>query len=126
MSEPRVESYRGKAFLILLAVFLGGAVAGAVSTKIFQRYVNVADSTEGRPHVHNPSVAVDHLREELELDAGQVNQLQGILDHCIMKEADLLSQIEYAKEDGRRRILKILNEQQRGKFDAALLQVSGE
>ena len=126
MSEPRVESYRGKAFLILLIVFLGGAVAGAVSTKIFQRHVNVADSTESRPHVHNPSVAVDHLREELELDAGQVDQLQGILDHCIMKEADLLSQIEYAKEDGRRRILKILNEQQRGKFDAALLQVSGE
>ena len=28
MSEPRVESYRGKAFLILLIVFLGGAVGG--------------------------------------------------------------------------------------------------
>ena len=124
MSEPRVESYRGKAFLILLIVFLGGAVAGAVSTKIFSP--KVVESTEDAPHVHHPSVAVDHLREELDLDPGQVNQLQGILDHCIMKEADLLTQIESAKEDGRRRILKILNEQQRGKFDAALLEVSSE
>ena len=124
MSEPRVESYRGKAFLILLSVFLGGAVAGAVSTKVFSP--NVVDSTEARPHVHEPSVAVEHLRERLDLDAGQVSQLQSILDYCIMKEADLLSQIEYAKEDGRQRILKILNEQQRGKFDAALLEVSSE
>ncbi len=124
MSEPRVESYRGKAFLILLVVFLGGAIGGAVSTKIFQRNANVADSAEGTPHVHNASVTVERLREELDLDTGQVNQLQGILDHCIMKEADLLDQIKYAKEDGRRRILDILNEQQRGKFDAALLRVS--
>ena len=124
MSKPRVESYRRKAFLILLIVFLGGAVAGAVSTKIFNP--KVVESTGAAPHVHKPSVAVDHLREELDLDADQVSQLRGILDHCIMKEADLLSQIEYAKEDGRQRILKILNEQQRGKFDAALLEVSSE
>ena len=90
MSEPRVESYRSKAFLILLIVFLGGAVAGAVSTKIFS--AEVAEPTESSSHVHKPSVAVEHLREELDLDAGQVRQLQGILDHCIMKEADLLSQ----------------------------------
>ena len=124
MSEPRVESYRGKAFLILLIVFLGGAVAGAVSTKIFSP--QVAEPTAGRSHVHKPSVAVERLRERLDLDAGQVSQLQSILDYCIMKEADLLSQIEYAKEDGRQRILKILNKQQRGKFDAALLEVPSE
>ena len=124
MSEPRVESYRGKAFLILLIVFLGGAVAGAVSTKIFS--AKVAESTEATPHGHETSVEVDHLREELDLDPDQVDQLQGILDYCIMKEADLLSQIEFAKEDGRQRILKILNEQQRGKFDAALREVSSE
>ena len=124
MSEPRVESYRGKAFLILLIVFLGGAVAGAVSTKIFS--ANVVEPTKGSSHVHKPSVAVEHLRQELDLDADQVSQLQGILDHCIMKEADLLSQIEFVKEDGHQRILKILNEQQRGKFDAALLEVSSE
>ncbi len=124
MSEPRVESYRGKAFLILLIVFLGGAVAGAVSTKIFAP--KAGESTGAAPHEHEASVAVDHLREELDLDAGQVDQLQGILDYCIMKEADLLSQIEFAKEDGRQRILKILNEQQRRKFDASLLKVSSE
>ena len=123
MSEPRVESYRGKAFLILLIVFLGGAVAGAVSTKIFApKVVEIGVA----PHEHEASVAVDHLREELDLDPDQVEQLQGILDYCIMKEADLLSRIELAKKDGRQRILKILNEQQRGKFDAALLEVSSE
>ncbi len=124
MSEPRVESYRGKAFLILLVVFFGGAGAGAVGTKIFQRNANVAGSAAARPHLHDASVTVERLREELDLDTGQVNQLHGILDHCIMKEADLLDQIKYAKEDGRRRILDILDEQQRGKFDAALLRVS--
>ena len=124
MSEPRVESYRGKAFLILLIVFLGGAVGGAVSTKIFNP--KVAEPTGASSHVHKPSLAVDHLREELDLDADQVGQLQSILDHCIMKEADLLSQIEFVKQEGHQRILKILNEKQRGKFDAALLEIRND
>ena len=43
-----------------------------------------------------------------------------------MKEADLLSQIEFVKQEGHQRILKILNEKQRGKFDAALLEIRND
>ena len=117
MSDPRVESCRGKAFAILLLVFLGGAVSGAVGVKVYNRQMAV---TEKGSHE-----AVEHLRVELGLNGSQVRRVQSILDECIMKEADHLTQIKGIKDDGRERILKLLNEQQRRKFQQVLHEAAG-
>lgn len=124
MSQPQIESYRSKALIVLILVFLGGAIGGAVSTRLFS--YKVSESAIKRSHEHEPSVAVDRFRKKLELNTNQVKQLKVILDHCIMMETKLLNKIESVKEEGRQSILEILTEQQRKKFDTVLLEVSAE
>ena len=75
---------------------------------------------------HDPELALEHLQEELGLDSKQVTNVKTILDECIMMEAELLSNIKSMKADGRDRILVLLDNQQRQKFQAVLHEVSGE
>jgi hypothetical protein len=51
-------------------------------------------------------------------------EVQSVLDECIMREADLLTQLALTRTDGRGRIMRILNESQQEKFDTLLRQVS--
>ena len=126
MTTILLDSPKGKAFAVLLVVFLAGVTAGALAVNVYER-VAKADS---RPH-HSElrssnALAVEHLREELALDERQVGQVQDILDHCIMQEADLLFQIRHMKGEARQQILRILNNEQRSKFDSVLQEVSPE
>ena len=75
---------------------------------------------------HDSETALQQLQEELELDGGQVTQVKTVLDECIMMEAELLSKIKYMKAEGRDRILVLLDNQQRVKFQAVLHEVSAE
>jgi hypothetical protein len=70
-----------------------------------------------------PTEAVEHLESELSLTQDQTQQVRGILDECIMQEADLMKQIEMIKTQGRERITQVLDEPQRSKFQM-LLQAS--
>ena len=67
-----------------------------------------------------PTKAVEHLETELSLTEDQTQQVRGILDECIMQEADLMKQIEMIKTQGRERIAQVLDEPQRTKFTTLL------
>lgn len=125
MSDAYIDSCKGKAFAILFFVFAAGMAAGAFSLKIYQRHADVVD--EEAPlaqHKHQPTLAVEKLRRQLDLNEEQFVEMQSVLDECIMKEADLLTQLALTRTDGRERIMKILDTQQQQKFETLLDRVS--
>lgn len=125
MTNAQVTFYKGKIAGVLSVVFLAGLLAGAVGTTVYQRRT-LAGHAASAPHAdsHPASLAVEHLRDELSLDSEQFAQVRGVLDECIMLEADMLTQIQLLRSDGRERIVKVLNSDQRAKFESLLNQVS--
>ncbi len=120
MTNAQVTFYKGKIAGVLSVVFLAGMLAGAVGTSVYQQQAASAPHADSHP----ASLAVEHLRDELSLDNEQYAQVRGVLDECIMLEADMLTQIQLLRSDGRERIVKVLNSDQRAKFESLLNQVS--
>ena len=69
MAGEYIDSCKGKAFAVLFFVFVGGMAAGALSLKVYQRY-DGAEVAAARldQHQHQPTLAVEKLREELDLN----------------------------------------------------------
>jgi hypothetical protein len=123
MSTAHVEFYKGKICGVLFVVFLCGVAAGAVGLRVYQVVLPSAAETAGAlDPAGDPSAAVEHLRDELKLDDQQFSQVHGVLDECIMQEADMVSRIQALRSEGRERIEQILNEQQRERFRTLLLE----
>jgi hypothetical protein len=119
-----MDACRNKAFALLIGVFLGGVVSGAVGLRIYSHQVAEARS-EPRPIDldSQPGMVAQHLRQELDLNEVQVAQVEDILDNCIMQEADLLMQIKRLKGSARQQILDLLEPNQRQKFDTVIERV---
>ena len=125
MSDAYIDSCKGKAFAILFFVFAAGMAAGGFSVTVYQRHMGA--TTVAAPlggHEHQPMMAVERLRRQLNLNEVQFVEMQSVLDECIMKEADLLTQLALTRTDGRQRIMKILDTQQQQKFEVLLDRVS--
>jgi hypothetical protein len=125
MSDAYIDSCKGKAFAILFFVFAAGMAAGAFSLTVYQRHVGVtAETVPPGQHQHQPTLAVERLRRQLDLNEVQFVEMQSVLDECIMKEADLLTHLALTRSDGRERIMKILDSEQQQKFEILLDKVS--
>ena len=127
MSDIAVDACRGKALAVLVVVFVGGAASGVIGSHVFQSV------TPATPVVKTPDDlvetnlgAVEHLRQELVLDAAQVQHVRDILDQCIMHEADLMMRIRVNQNSARERIMKILNPEQRSRFQSELFEASAQ
>jgi hypothetical protein len=120
-----MEPSKNKAFAILVAVFLCGVVSGMVGLRIYYQQTAQAGSVPLTIDLHaQPEVVAKHLRDELSLSEDQMAQVTDVLDECIMRDADLLMQSKRLKSEARQRILELLNEQQRKKFNAVFDEVS--
>ncbi len=123
MSSPRLDSCQGKALGILLLVFLAGTGSGIIGSYFYPSAPSPA-ATHDPIDIHDSALALEHLQDELDLDSEQVVQVKTILDECIMMEAEWLSKIKYMKAEGRDRILVLLDNQQRERFQSVLHEVS--
>lgn len=127
MRNAYLESSQGKALAVLLLVFLGGAASGALGIRAYQHFAPPEDTAVSpAPSPKLSELAVEHLREELELDSTQMSRVQSILDQCIMKQADMYVELRNLQSEGREQILAILNEKQRKKFETLIDQASAE
>lgn len=118
-----MEPSKNKAFAVLVAVFLGGFVSGAVALRIYHQ--QTAEAGTARIDLHaQPGLVAQHLREELVLSEAQTSQVEEILDNCIMREADLMTQTRQLKLEAKQRILELLNDEQRKKFTVVMDEAS--
>lgn len=122
MTTPDCASWRNPRILLTLSlIFLCGLTAGALA----MRY-----GIHGMMHQPEPywqeggkQLALERLTKELDLSPAQAKELETILDDFVMYVQTLQAQMDEVRADGKQRILRILNDAQRQKFEQMLEQV---
>jgi hypothetical protein len=102
----------------LLFVFLSGAVAGALTMRMGLR----PERHRIGPYWNEggKEISLQKFKKELDLDPNQTGQLETILDDFMSYYASLEAQLTDVRSTGKRRILRILNEDQKQKFERML------
>jgi hypothetical protein len=106
--EPRI-------LYTLLCVFLSGAVAGAVTMRFGvspERHVSAAYWKEGPREI-----SLHKFKKELDLSPEQAKDMETVLDDFMMYYQSLQAQMDDVRATGKSRIMKILREDQRVKFE---------
>ncbi len=119
MSEARLVAYREKAFGLLAAVFVAGLATGVLGLRAYDKHARAEPAATTAPK-EQTLVALERLSTNLELTPEQSQEVQIILDEHIMLEADLLAQMRALQQQGREEIMRVLNEQQKKKFEGML------
>jgi len=110
---------RGEAAVLVIVVFLLGALLGGVGNHVWGDRVWGKQTSPAHP---TRDQLVSSLTHELQLDAGQQQQLGVIIDdtraqiHAVYAPAD--AQRETLRQGGRNRIRAILTPEQKPKFEA--------
>lgn len=123
----RRSASQTKARLLVLAVFLIGVAAGALSMNLYQRTANPpaeADADSIRPQDH----ILRKLKERLELSEDQQHRITAILDDTFNKYRELRQEMEpqikdykprfeAARQQGRERMRAVLTADQLPMFE---------
>ena len=99
----------------LLCVFLCGAVAGAVTMRFGisrERHVETAYWKEG-----TREISLQKFKKELDLTPEQAKEMESVLDDFMMYYQSLQAQMDDVRATGKSRILKILRDEQKAKFE---------
>jgi hypothetical protein len=105
---------------LLVLVFLCGAAAGALGMRIAGNY-------SARPSISTwkestRELTLDWFRRELALSPDQAREIEAVLDDYVIYYQNLQTQMDDFRYEGKKRILQILDEEQREKY----LRMSGQ
>ncbi len=122
LTSPQPASWQNPRILLtLFVVFLCGASAGMLA---------MALGAHRLMHPSAPSSLTDIMGEtvrrfqaELNLTPQQTEQLETILDDFFTYYHTLQAQLDDVKASGKQRIMRILNEEQKRKFDRIVSEV---
>ncbi len=106
---------------LLLAVcllFLAGAMVGALAMRLSQR--SAPNQPAAYYTINGKEVALQQLVKDLDLNSAQAQQLETVLDDFVMYVQMLQSQMDEVRANGKARILNILDEKQKAKFEKML------
>lgn len=104
--------------LVLLLVFLCGATAGALTMRLGSLSYGRSGPrywTQG-----GKEISLERFRRELTLDDEQAKQMEVVLNDFVMYYQTLQEQMNEVRSNGKSRILQILREDQRKKFEKML------
>jgi len=122
MFDPDRPSWRNPRVLsVLVAVFMAGAVCGALTMRAGLHRVLHGASTSSREEA---VLSYDKLSTELNLSPEQRRQLKTILDDYARYHEDLQAQLDDWRATGKNQILRILNPEQRARFEQLANDVS--
>jgi len=100
---------------LILLVFLCGSAAGALGARYRYRSSAskppVADAREAK------DVTLQKFRKELSLSDTQAKEIELVLDDFMMYYQTLQAQMDEVRASGKERIVRVLDEGQRKKFD---------
>lgn len=112
-SHPRVLG-------TLLLVFLAGIGTGALAMKLTARRAAIARGGIGSL---DKKVALDQFKKDLDLSSAQVEKIEIVLDDFMKYVHDLQNQMDETRRYGREKIVSVLNEDQRKKFEKTLAEL---
>ena len=99
----------------LLAVFLSGAAAGAVAMRLTvspERHRGAPWWKEGAREI-----SLQRFKKELDLSPDQAVEMERVLDDFVMYYQTLQAQMDDVRATGRQRILRILRDDQKQRFE---------
>lgn len=109
---------RREAALLVIAVFLLGALVGGLATRVWSSHASV------RSIPHGPDQLIEQLSHELQFSPGQLKQVTAIVDetHSQVRSlyAPLDAQREQIRQQARDRIRAVLTPDQKLKFEEFL------
>ena len=108
----------------LVLVFLTGALAGAITMRagLHERMHRAASYWRDGGN----EFSYERLKKELDLTPEQSERLKVILDDFVKYHDDLQAQIEDVRATGKNRIMQILDDRQRRRFEQLSNQLSGQ
>lgn len=99
----------------LLCVFLSGAVAGAITMRMGfspERHVGGPYWKEGAREI-----SLQRFKKELDLTPEQAKEIEAILDDFMTYYQSLQAQMDDVRATGKHRILRILRDEQKTRFE---------
>ncbi len=116
--NPQAKWQNPRILLTLLLVFLCGSLAGALTMRYgFHPKVRPARSswTEG-----DKEISLQRFQQELELTPEQAKAIELILDDFTMYYHTLQAQMDEVRANGKARILEVLNDHQKKRFETIM------
>src|SRR3979409_1236311 len=101
----------------LLFVFLSGAIAGAVSARLS---MSTGKSSGPFWKEGGREISLQRFKKELDLTPQQETEIETVLDDFVMYYQTLQAQMDDVRATGKNRILKLLREDQKQKFERML------
>ena len=105
----------------LIFVFLSGAAAGALTMRFGfspEKHKQPVYWKEG-----GSQIAIQRFRTELSLTPEQSKEFETVLDDFMMYYQTLQAQMDDVRATGKQRLMRILNDDQRQKFDKMLTEL---
>ncbi len=123
------QGNRGKAALLVIAVFILGAALGGVGTYfVVKRTVTASSAPMSEQHKH--AHRVERLTNELSLTADQQKRLDEILTELEARYKAIhdatIPQMDQARHETRNKIRAILTPEQKPKFEEFLRRIDEE
>lgn len=121
-----------KVILLLLLVFLCGAMAGAVGARTWYRGLAAAAAaaaSRGGSAVSKTwkeggrEISVERFRKELNLSESQTTEVAEVLDDFMKYYQTLQAQMDDVRANGKDRIVGILSPEQREKFSRMMSEL---
>ncbi len=113
--DPEATWQNPRVLLTLSLVFLCGSLAGALTMRYgFQPKVRPPASywtEEGK------EISLQRFQDELQLTPDQAKKIELILDDFMMYYHTLQAQMDEVRATGKTRILEVLNDEQKQKFE---------
>lgn len=113
-----------RVLLILLLVFLTGAAMGMLGMSLINhRWIHPVQVSwkEG-----GKEISLERFRKELNLSPSQAEQLESVLDDFFMYYHTLQAQLDEVRANGKNRILRILNDEQKHKFNRMISELQSK
>lgn len=124
MSTRHYSWSNPRAVLTFALIFLCGALVGAIAitlTSDGQSY-----SAALSPAERSQDLVLRNLSKELDLSADQRERMQVVLRDYFQYYHALQDQLDEVKASGQEKVLEILTEEQRAKFERMMKEVPGE
>ena len=118
MSADRAAWQNPKVLTTLLMVFIAGAMAGALSMRL-----GLHEQLHAAATLRDPQTAktfLERCNHELNLTPHQTAEMSAILDDYKVYYQSLQDQLEEVRATGKSRIMALLDDEQKSKFEQLL------
>ena len=123
MTSGKQASWQNpRIFFTLLLVFVCGGIAGMLTMSMGLHHLLHPAQPAGWKE-SGKELPLQHLKKELDLTPAQSEQLETILDDYLTYYHTLQAQLDDVRASGKQRIMRVLDEKQKRKFEKMMTEM---